>query len=643
MSTNKERLQASITNLQNQTNIINQVGTIINTLPDRHNDIMLFKSVEEMNAYPGAVEGSIAVVYTSNMRNAVYSDKFQYISFPEMVTLPSAPSAWGGIMVQYRTVDTSNTFYVNFSLTRSRFSVSYTGATPVNYTIVYTSSDGLNYIRTEFTRGTDELENPVDFSTPLYYDGSEYGWDKLLGYFLQLTEYSFQGVYRYNGNNFELYTAQLDTTSEDAFDCIFYGENGVTQGTLQQVTNLNTAQVQLRRNIRNLYSNLSAGPLGLRDLFVNDNMTTINLADVNTSVAIDTSNMFKNCSRLTNVSNFDTSNVMNMSSMFCYCTRLTSVPNFDTANVTDMSNLFMNCFNLTSVPNFNTSNAINMYQMFRYCNNITTVPNFDISNVINMSSMFYVCSNLSDVPDWNTSRVINMRYMFSRTNIVNAPNLNFASAQNIEGIFSSCNNLINVPNFNFCNITSLVSIFEGCSNLTNIPNFDLSGVTCVSNMFGSCINLTSIPNFNTSNITNMHRLFQHCDKLTAIPNFDFSNVDDISYMFTYCNNLVNAPNIDTSNVTKMTWIYYGCRNLINVPQYNTSKITNMAYMFHYCNNLSNASIQNIINMCLNSNVTNSVLMNLNNTNIYSPFQYTNITSARYSNRLTELRNAGWSY
>ena len=61
MSTYKERLQASITNLQNQTNTISQIETVINSLPDRHNDIMLFETIEEMNAYPGAVDGTVAV------------------------------------------------------------------------------------------------------------------------------------------------------------------------------------------------------------------------------------------------------------------------------------------------------------------------------------------------------------------------------------------------------------------------------------------------------------------------------------------------------------------------------------------------------------------------------------------------------
>lgn len=84
-------------------------------------------------------------------------------------------------------------------------------------------------------------------------------------------------------------------------------------------------------------------------------------------------------------------------------------------------------------------------------------------------------------------------------------------------------------------------------------------------------------------------------------------------------------------------------DLIDVPQFNTSNVISMQSMFFSCSNLSNDSIQNIVNMCLNSNINISTYKNLNNTNSYSPLYQTKFDSSYYSNRLAELDVAGWTY
>ena len=68
----------------------------------------------------------------------------------------------------------------------------------------------------------------------------------------------------------------------------------------------------------------------------------------------------------------------------------------------------------------------------------------------------------------------------------------------------------------------------------------------------------------------------------------------------------------------------------------------MNLMFTNCNNLTNESIQNIINMCLNSNINNAN-KNLSNINSYSPLYSTKFDNSYYSNRLSELTAAGWIY
>ena len=112
--------------------------------------------------------------------------------------------------------------------------------------------------------------------------------------------------------------------------------------------------------------------------------------------------------------------------------------------------------------------------------------------------------------------------------------------------------------------------------------------------------------------------------------------------FIGCNSLINAPNIYFPNVVTFSNMFSNCVRLRNVPEYNASKVYNMGMMFRYCNNLSNTSIQDIINMCLNSDIPASN-KNLSTSNYSSPFYDTKFYNVYYSNRLAELNAAGWKY
>ena len=115
-------------------------------------------------------------------------------------------------------------------------------------------------------------------------------------------------------------------------------------------------------------------------------------------------------------------------------------------------------------------------------------------------------------------------------------------------------------------------------------------------------------------------------------------------MFGACTNLKSLGNSHIGKIgSVMQYMFQECHNLTDVPQMDTSSVTNMERAFEACNNLTDGAIQNIINMCLNSNITETSQKNLSPNNTSSVFVHTNITSSRYSNRLTELRNKGWSY
>ena len=90
-------------------------------------------------------------------------------------------------------------------------------------------------------------------------------------------------------------------------------------------------------------------------------------------------------------------------------------------------------------------------------------------------------------------------------------------------------------------------------------------------------------------------------------------------------------------------MFQNCINLVIISELNTAKVTYMRQAFAYCNNLSADSIDRIINMCLNAVNMASTEKTLLTTSTRSPFYKTNITNSRYTNRLSELSAAGWTY
>lgn len=126
-----------------------------------------------------------------------------------------------------------------------------------------------------------------------------------------------------------------------------------------------------------------------RDMFYGKNLpldaiTTINLGEnFNTSRVTSMSDMFKGCSRLTNLDLkcFNTGNVVDIDGMFYGCSSLQAVDlsRFNTQNATSFSYMFYGCSSLTSLnlSNFVTSKVNSMSGMFENC---TGLEALDLSN-----------------------------------------------------------------------------------------------------------------------------------------------------------------------------------------------------------------------------------------------------------------------
>lgn len=165
---------------------------------------------------------------------------------------------------------------------------------------------------------------------------------------------------------------------------VFHQCNNITSIDL---TNLNTSQVQ---NMSTMFNQCH-------------NLTTINWGSFDTSNATDISFMFNECVILTSLDLrcFNTSNVTLMNSVFQTCKNLTSVDlsSLNTDKVENFEAMFIRCDKLTNLDlsNFNTVNATNMNYMFEYCGELEslTIGNFDMSKVTTSNDMFISTGKLS--------------------------------------------------------------------------------------------------------------------------------------------------------------------------------------------------------------------------------------------------------
>lgn len=106
-------------------------------------------------------------------------------------------------------------------------------------------------------------------------------------------------------------------------------------------------------------------------------------------------------------------------------------------------------------------------------------------------------------------------------------------------------------------------------------------------------------NWNSS-ITTLYYVYYNDKNLVYMPPVDTTNVTNISYAFYNCSNLKEIPLLDTTNVTNMQSAFSNCSSLKNIPVLDTQKVTNMSSTFTGCTNLSNESLNNILQMCINT-------------------------------------------
>ena len=271
---------------------------------------------------------------------------------------------------------------------------------------------------------------------------------------------------------------------------------------------------------------------------------------------------------------------------FSGCNNLTNVDlsNIDTHKVTDMSGMFAACYNLTSLDlsNFNTEKAVDMSGMFSGCSGLNNLDlsSFDTKNVTDMGSMFYNCQSLKslDLSNFDTGAVTNMSYMFSwckSLTSVDLSNLNVGNVYRMWGMFCWCTNLesVNLSNLHADELDT-DQMFFGCTNLVKVNLSNLKACS-LQYMFSGCTSLASIDlsEINTEKLQTMSGIFMNCTSLTSV---NLSNLDlryvSLSGMFTGCTSL-ETVDLSNSSIAYAYKMFESCSNLKKIIMRGCDKET----------------------------------------------------------------------
>lgn len=173
--------------------------------------------------------------------------------------------------------------------------------------------------------------------------------------------------------------------------------------------------------------------------------------------------------------------VTNFAMLFYRCENLTSLDlsDLDTSNITSFYDMFYHCSSLTSLDlsNFDTSNVTNMYGTFNMCKSLEelNISSWNTSNVTTFNSFLAYCQKLKaiDVSNFDTSKVTNMQTMFDRCNLLtelNLKNFDTSKVTNMQQVFNECYGLteLDLSSFNTSNVTTMQWMFTNCTNLKTI-------------------------------------------------------------------------------------------------------------------------------------------------------------------------------
>lgn len=203
-----------------------QYANLITTLGS--GDVLLFSTVDEMEAYDKPKEGVLAVVYRETS-SSILNTPARYVIFPEEATVSLEMTTSHTIDI-YKLSD--GTIIGSILLAPTEVIIQlFDGSVYVKYT----SEDGINYIR------ETEIDNPVDMgsliSIPYYFIYSSY-----INEFMKIKSGIFDGLYCYTSGAFISVLNQftVNATNQILTGYTAYGATGPITGDGTYITNIKT-------------------------------------------------------------------------------------------------------------------------------------------------------------------------------------------------------------------------------------------------------------------------------------------------------------------------------------------------------------------------------------------------------------------
>lgn len=189
---------------QSPTNDIRTYASLISAIPQSSSQIKLFNTEEELNAYTGANEDDLAIVYREETKPITANTEFSKCIFPSTVVLTQTVS--DEIYGFFESTE-GNYFDGMLTLSNSYFSFDvYTEL--ISISIMYTSSDGLTYTRTS---GTTEQ----DFGTIIKWNDGYGTFDNVIGNFMKVDGTYFGGLFSYSNTLTKYVGGKLETAIID--------------------------------------------------------------------------------------------------------------------------------------------------------------------------------------------------------------------------------------------------------------------------------------------------------------------------------------------------------------------------------------------------------------------------------------------
>ncbi len=220
-----ERIDVAVdrirTKVSKPTETIEEVATAVEALGTGGSEgIYLVKTIEERDSIQ-ANEGDVCVVTNSVISDITEESQIYSVTLKDTVVFDSAVGDYVSLMFS----DASDNSRLNIDIMQEQMYISVqSGDTYKSY--IYMSEDYITYTC------EDEIENPIEFSEPLVFNPKYGEFDSRITKIMISESFSFDGIFKYVGNNWEYHSVGAVASSDDIFKpAKAYTNNGLVVGT----------------------------------------------------------------------------------------------------------------------------------------------------------------------------------------------------------------------------------------------------------------------------------------------------------------------------------------------------------------------------------------------------------------------------